>query len=66
MAVPDSAPPGDPFPPMHANCMSILELLRSFRAAGGGLIESAVLAAAQLAVGAAGGENGSAGSDGTP
>jgi hypothetical protein len=48
--------PPDPFGPLHANRVQILEAVRGFRKAGAGLIEAAVIVAAQLAVIAAGGE----------
>ena len=50
--------PPDPFHPMDVGCMAILEMVRAFRRAGGGLIESSVMVAAQIAVNAAGGESG--------
>jgi hypothetical protein len=50
--------PPDPFHPMHVGCVAILEMVRAFRRAGGGLIESSVMVAAQIAVNAAGGETG--------
>ena len=52
-----SGPP-DPFDPMHVNCVAVLEMVRAFRRAGGGLIESSVMVAAQIAVNSAGGETG--------
>jgi hypothetical protein len=45
-----SEPPADPFGPTHANCVAVLEMYRNFRAAGGGMVESAVLVAAQITV----------------
>lgn len=56
----DHQAPADPFSRVQTNCVAILQMLRNYRAAGGGLIESAVLVAAQLAVITAGGENGNA------
>lgn len=50
--------PPDPFDPMHVNCVAVLEMVRAFRRAGGGLIESSVMVAAQIAVNSAGGETG--------
>ncbi len=47
--------PADPFGPLHASCVQVLHLLRAYRAAGGGLIESAVQVAALIAVNIAGG-----------
>lgn len=57
---PDAQPqaPQDPFAAHHANCVQIIVMLHNYRAAGGGLIESAVMVAAQLAVLANGGEPG--------
>ncbi|MGO8886856.1 MAG: hypothetical protein ACLQI7_24835 [Streptosporangiaceae bacterium] len=55
---PKSSGPPDPFDPMHVNYVAVLELVRAFRRAGGGLIESSVMVAAQIAVNAAGGWNG--------
>jgi hypothetical protein len=49
-------PPPDPFHPMDVGCVAILEMVRAFRRVGGGLIESSVMVAAQIAVNAAGGE----------
>lgn len=48
--------PADPFGANHANLVQILEQLRGFRRAGGGLIESAIMVAAMLSVAASGGE----------
>ena len=55
---PKPSGPPDPFHPMDVNCMAILEMVRAFRRAGGGLIESSVMVAAQIAVNSAGGETG--------
>ena len=55
---PKPSGPPDPFHPMDVGCMAILEMVRAFRRAGGGLIESSVMVAAQIAVNAAGGESG--------
>ena len=55
---PDAKPeaPADPFHPAHVGFVAMIEMLHNFRNAGGGLIESAVLVAAILAVNGAGGE----------
>lgn len=53
---PDAQAPPDPFGPLHTSCVQVLELLRAYRAAGGRLIESAVMVAALIAVSGAGGE----------
>jgi hypothetical protein len=45
-----SEPPADPFGPLHTGCVAILEMYRNYRAAGGGMVESAVLVAAHVAV----------------
>ena len=55
---PKPSGPPDPFHPMDVPCMAVLEMIRAFRRAGGGLIESCVMVAAQIAVNAAGGETG--------
>lgn len=67
---PDAAPPGrasaspppDPFQPMYAGYVQVLELFRGLRLAGAGLVEAALLTGGIIATnGPAGNDTGTAG-----
>jgi hypothetical protein len=51
-----TSPPPDPFGPMHAGAVTMLECFRSYRRAGAGWLEAAFILGGVLACAAAAGQ----------